>query len=165
MGVTYTESQITEMMAESKPLANDWKIRLAATTKSGHDERQMEIVGAKGNGYVIIIRKSLANPLDFSIILGVRIRSSNRVFRLRRYNGRSHEHTNRIEGNTFYDFHIHIATERYQELGHREPREDGYAIVTNRYNDATTALECLIADANFEVESGQGALFMAGPEV
>jgi hypothetical protein len=43
---------------------------------------------------------------------------------LRRHNGKSHEHTNQIEAGAFYDFHIHRATERYQELG---MREDAYA--------------------------------------
>jgi hypothetical protein len=53
---------------------------------------------------------------------------------LRRHNGRSHEHTNQIEASTFYDFHIHMATERYQELG---MREDAYAEATDRFGDMT----------------------------
>ncbi|MDE3258831.1 MAG: hypothetical protein OYM47_13425 [Gemmatimonadota bacterium] len=48
----------------------------------------------------------------------------------------------------FYDFHIHVATERYQELG---TREDAYADPTDRYGDYQGALRCLIADANLEV--------------
>jgi len=56
--------------------------------------------------------------LDFSIILAYCPEASNQLFRLRRYNGKSHEHTNTIEADKFYNYHIHTATERYQELGH-----------------------------------------------
>lgn len=86
----------------------------------------------------------------FSIILAIAVPRSNQLFRLRRYNGKSHEHTNHIEGDTFYDFHIHKATERYQEIG---TREDAYAEPTGRYGDFHGALRCLIRDANFDVPS------------
>lgn len=85
--------------------------------------------------------------MDFSVIVAVRVPQSNRLFRLRRYNGKSHEHTNHIEGLTFYDFHIHFATERYQEIG---AREDTFAEPTDRYSDINGALACLMADANVE---------------
>ena len=95
--------------------------------------------------------------LDFSVILAVRVPGSSQLFRLRRYNGKSQEHSNRIEGVEFYDFHIHVATERYQEFG---TREDAYAEPTDRYGDYSGALQCLIADANFEVPpKRQGDLF------
>ena len=48
----------------------------------------------------------------------------------------------------FYDFHIHVATERYQEFG---TREDAYGEPTDRYGDFHGAVRCLIADANFDV--------------
>ena len=75
------------------------------------------------------------------------------------------EHTNRIERQTFYDFHIHMATERYQQLGNRDPREDAYAEVTDRYGDATGALDCLLADAAFVTDGPQGNMFLLAPEV
>ena len=96
----------------------------------------------------MIVRQSSNNPLDFSVILAVRVEQSNRLFRLRRYNGKSHEHRNLIENEVFYDFHIHTATARYQGLG---TREDAYAEPTNRYGDYNEALLCLIADASFIV--------------
>lgn len=70
---------------------------------------------------------------------------SNLLFRIRRYNGKSHEHTNRIEGNSFYDYHIHIATERYQQLGFDE---DGYAEISKAYTDIHSAMECFKNDCN-----------------
>ena len=73
------------------------------------------------------------------------------MFRLRRYNGKSHEHTNHIENVTFHDFHIHFATERYQELG---TREDAYADPTDRYDDFDGAFLCLRDDTNLAVPHG-----------
>jgi len=81
--------------------------------------------------------------------LAVRIPESNQLFRLRRYNGNSHQHTNHIERQGFRDFHIHFATERYQEeCGWNE---DGYAESTDRYDDFSGAWGCLISDANLVV--------------
>jgi hypothetical protein len=67
---------------------------------------------------------------------------------LRRYNGKSHEHTNPIEEDTFYDFHIHKATERYQMIG---AREDTFAEPTEKFSDFHEAISCMIKDCNFEV--------------
>jgi hypothetical protein len=79
------------------------------------------------------------------------------VFRLRRYNGRSHEHTNAIERATFYAFHIHTATERYQDLG---MREDSFAEPTDRFSNFEEAVDCLFDDANLKAPEGQqGKLF------
>lgn len=78
----------------------------------------------------------------------MRVPKSNALFRLRRYNGKSHEHTNHIEGETFYDYHIHLATERYQVIG---TREDAFAQPTDRYGDFQSALRCLIQDVNLDV--------------
>ena len=85
----------------------------------------------------LMFRQSTFNPLDFSVILGYIIPNTNQVFRLRRYNGKSHEHTNWLEQEKFYDFHIHTATERYQIAGWNE---DGYATPTDRYSDHHGAL-------------------------
>ena len=72
--------------------------------------------------------------MDFSLILGFFPKNSLQVFRLRRFNGKSHEHTNKLEKETFYDFHIHMASERYQSSG---LREDAFALATDRYADFT----------------------------
>ena len=77
-------------------------------------------------------------------------------------NGKSHEHTNHIEDETFYDFHIHFATERYQRLG---TREDAYANPTDRYGDYRGALRCLIDDAHLTVATDpQGEFFFGSRE-
>ena len=100
-----------------------------------------------GNEFRLILRHNSINPLDFSVILAVRVPRTNRLFRLRRYNGKSHEHKNSVEKEIFYDFHIHTATQRYQVLENK--KEDKYAEVTDRYGDFNGALECLLEDAGF----------------
>ena len=99
--------------------------------KRGHRENHLDLYWRQRNQFRLILRQSIANPLDFSVILAVRVPQSSRLFRLRRNNGRSHEHTNSVEGDTFYDYHIHTATERYQEVG----SQDAYAEATDRYSD------------------------------
>ena len=157
MAKTYSDNEIALLMQERKPLPEDWDSRLQLLSKRGHSERDLELRGDNGNEFRLILRQNRINHLDFSIILVVCVPGSNRLFRLRRYNGKSHEHTNHIEGQTFYDFHIHMATERYQELG---TRQDAYAERTDRFGDFHGALRCLIEDANLVVPpEAQGRLF------
>lgn len=157
MAGTYSDAQIAALVQERKPLPPDWRNRIQLHAKRGHSERELDLRGVSGTEFRLILRQNKINPLDFSIILAVNVQGSNQVFRLRRYNGKSHEHTNHIEGNTFYAFHIHLATERYQELG---TREDAYAEPTDRFGDFHAALRCLFVDAAFDVPpEAQGQLF------
>ena len=99
-----SDSEIAALLREQKVLPADYAKKMAAKPKRGHSESELDLRGEDSSEFRI-------NPLDFSVILAYRIPESNQVFRLRRYNGRSHEHTNPLEGETFYDFHIHMATE------------------------------------------------------
>lgn len=74
--------------------------------------------------------------------------STNKAFILKRYNGKSHQHTNKIEQNTFYDYHIHTATIRYQELG---GNIEGYAEVTTAYSTLEGAWKRMETECNFVV--------------
>lgn len=148
MAVTFSDREIALLVGERKPLPQDWRARLRLRPKRGHEERELACTGDSGDEFRLILRQNTLNALDFSAILAVHIPQSNRLFRLRRYNGKSHEHTNSIEGDTFYDWHIHMATERYQGIG---AREDAYAEVTDRYNNLDEALSCLFDDAGFDV--------------
>ena len=157
MAVSYTDDEIDELVGERKALPSDWRVRARMKAKRGHEEQHLDITGETETRFRVILRQGRINRLDFSIILAVLVPQSTRVFRLRRYNGRSDEHTNQIERETFYDFHIHFATERYQELG---AREDAYARPTERYGTFRGALDCLFADANVGVPAKpQGELF------
>ena len=147
MAVTYTDGEIAALIGERKPLPADWRGLMRLRPKRGHSGADLRVVGDAGSEFRLFTRQSAHDALDFSVILGVRAPRSGVIFRLLRYNGRSHPHTNAIEGNRFYDFHIHRATERYQERG---PKEESYAETTERYVDLGGALNCMIADAGFD---------------
>jgi len=157
MGAILSDDDIAHLLAEKKPLPDDYRSKTQVRPKRGHKERELDVKGVNGSDFRLILRQSLINPLDFSIILVYRPPKSNQLFRLRRYNGKSHEHTNFIEGGTFYDFHIHEATERYQEIG---AREDTYAQPTTRFSDFHQAVSCMFKDCAFETPfDPQGKLF------
>jgi hypothetical protein len=141
-----TDAEINSLIAEPKPLPDNFQERLRLRHKRGHKEADLDLIGTNESRFRLILRQSIANHLDFSIILAYQPPQSNVFFRLRRYNGKSHEHTNHLEKETFYDFHIHYATQRYQEAG---ADEEVYATPTDRYSDIVTALDCLLTDCAF----------------
>lgn len=148
MPVQLTDDEIQNLMAEPKPLPENYRERIQLKPKRGHKQAELEFEGSQGSTFRLIFRQSNFSQFDFSIILAYIIPQTNIIFRLRRYNGKSHEHTNKLEGNRFYDFHIHHATQRYQESG---LREDAYARPTDRYADFHGAWQCLLADGGFEL--------------
>ena len=151
MTILLTDNEIESMVNEQKSAPPDLRNISQLKPKRGHKEWLINVLGDSRNEFRIILRQNKFNHLDFSIILAVRLPRSNKIFRLRRYNGKSHEHTNHIENETFFDYHIHFATERYQNAG---AREDAYAEPTDRYNDFYEAYDCLITDAHLVIPSG-----------
>ncbi len=157
MSIRYTDAEINEMLEERKHLPLEYKTKMKLRIKRGHKERELDVKGELGNSYRIILRQLNSNPLAFSVILAFSPEDTTALFRLRRYNGRNHDHTNQIENNTFTGFHIHTATERYQEL---RMREDTYAELTDRYSELNSALKCLFEDCGFIVpDEKQNLLF------
>ena len=119
MTVTYTDEQIAILIEERKSLPKTWRMPVNFLDKRGHKTRDFNISGESENEFHLILRHNSINLLDFSVILAVQVPRTNR---LRRYNGKSHEHKNSIEKEIFYDFHIHTATERYQVLENKKRR-------------------------------------------
>lgn len=157
MAAKFSDQEINVLLKERKPLPPDCQKRMQLRNKRGHKERDLDIEGANGNQFRIILRQSDFNPFDFSIILAVCPRGTNQPFRLRRYNGRSHEHKNQIEGDMFYDFHVHTATERYQDLG---MKEDSYAKASDQFSDFDSALHNMIEECGVDVPTdGHPRLF------
>ncbi len=148
MAVSLTDAEITALIAEAKPLPDDYRQRVQTRPKRGHRGRELDLIGADGSKFCLILRQSSFNPLDFSVISAWLPPQSTTLFRLRRYNGKSHEHTNTLESQRFYEFHVHQATERYQQSG---LREDSFAEPTTRYQDFAGALSCLIQDCGFQM--------------
>jgi hypothetical protein len=144
--IDLTDEQIKYLVSEPKPLPSGYRERiLTLRPRNAHQSGQLTVIAESGNSYELIARQG-QNPLDFSLIVAYNLPSAGRLFRLRRYNGKSHMHGNRIEGDSFYDFHIHVATMRYQARG---GKEDSYAEVTDRYTNLAVALECAVQDCGF----------------
>jgi len=148
MVTNLTDAEIATLIAEAKPLPDDYRSRVQTRPKRGHRERELDIDGANGSKFRLILRQSSFNPLDFSVILAWVPPQSSTHFRLCRYNGKSHEHSNTLDSGRFYDFHMHRATERYQQSG---LREDSFAEPCTRYQDFAGALRCLIQDCGFQM--------------
>jgi len=150
MAIILSDKEINDLVQEKKPLPEDYRAKIQMRAKTGHKERELDVKGEGENEFRLILRQSVINPLDFSIILAYRPPKSNQLFRLRRYNGKSHEHSNIIEGEKFYNFHIHQATTRYQEIG---SNEDSYAEPTDRFSDLNQALSCMLKECGFQIPS------------
>jgi hypothetical protein len=149
MAIILSDKEIADLVQEKKPLPEDYRAKIQMRAKTGHKERELDVKGEDGNEFRLILRQGTINPLDFSIILAYRPPKSNQLFRLRRYNGK-HCHTNLIEERTFFDFHIHQATTRYQEIG---SSEDSYAEPTDRFSDFNQALSCMLKECGFQIPS------------
>jgi len=152
MSIVFSDQQIDEFVREPKPLPKDYRNTLVLRSKRGHREAELTVQGAQGHDFRIILRQSTHNPLNFSVILAVEVAGTNRVFRLRRYNSRTHPHTNRLEQETIvYRPHIHRATARYQELG---VDEEEFAEPTDRFSTLDEALDCMFQDCGFILPEG-----------
>lgn len=159
MAVQLTDTEIGDLIHEAKILPEDFRVRIKPRTKRGHKEFEYEVDGQDGHAFLLKFRQNEMNTLDFSVILLYVPKGSNQLFRLRRYNGKSHEHTNKIEGDTFFGFHIHTATERYQQQG---LDEDAYAERTDRYADFPSATDCMLKDCGFAISNKNKSLAFWG---
>jgi len=143
-----SDKDIDTLVTIQKHLPVDYRSRLRTRSRSysdKHEEGQLEIQVQDTGTFRVIIRKNRINPLDFSAILGYIPPERLKLFHLRRYNG-VHKHTNKIERNSFRTFHIHYATQRYQEAGWDI---DAYAEINDKYTTVDGALELLLDDCNF----------------
>lgn len=165
-----TDEEIADLITEPKIVPTNWVLRLEPKDKTHyqHKEKEVEVEGSEGNLFRIILRQNKLNILDFSIILTVKEKDSTMEYILLRYNGKHpSQHTNRWEkeqglsAHTFEpSFHIHRATQRYQESGYKI---DGYAEVTTKYSDFHAALEQFLLECNVKREDDkQTSLFEGG---
>lgn len=159
MALILTDEEIQSLISEKKEISRDFFSSIKLTAKSNHKAGKKEVKGESGSIFLIFIRQSILNVLDFSVGLTYKAPNTNKIFILKRYNGKSHQHTNKIEQKTFYDFHIHIATSRYQESG---GDEDGYAEVTSAYSDLNGAMRCMERECGFVVPRVDASLEQYG---
>jgi len=150
-----TDNEIENLFAEVKILPKDYPKKLKTKVKSGqqHEEQELTIQGKEGHTFAIVLRKNKIDFLDFSIILRYQDYRTGIWYNLARYNGK-HFHTNTLEKNSFYDFHIHMATQKYQEAG---LRIEAYAKVTKTYKSFNEAVDVFLKDFNFQIELPESA--------
>lgn len=144
------DEKIQELLQERKMFHIGWRKNFTIGDKPNDNQHTLVVMGDAEHEFRITVRINKISPLkNFSVVLGIYYPESDRVFHLRRYNGNSHQHTNSIPRGQkgFIGFHIHYATEEYQIAGEDE---DAYAKRTDRYQDVSGALECLMEDANFQ---------------
>ncbi len=157
MVILLADPEIDALIHEPKNTPSNLFPLTKLIERDKHRRKDYGVTSPSGNEFVIAVRQSTLDMLNFSAILGYKMPGYNTVFRLRRYNGR-HEHTNVIERTKLDDFHVHTATERYQKRG---LREDFFAEVTSRHWNLDSALRCLLEDCGFNPPppSAQPSLF------
>ena len=149
-----TDADISSLLARHKMLPREWRKRLHARSKptDGHIRNELTIEENKEK-LSIKCRQNSNNPLVFSIVLMFTNENNHRYIILRCNGIHPSEHTNRWEklkrlpNHTFTPcFHIHKATQRYQE---EDLRIDGYAEPTESYSDFHTALDHFVEISGF----------------
>jgi len=148
--VILTGTAINRLLEEPKPAVQVAALVPPTREKRGHRENQVQVTGTQGSNFRLVVRELVRDPLDFSVTLAYEIPGSTRIFRLRRHNGASHSHTNKLEGTRLTGFHVHMATERYQTAGFKE---EAYAESTDAYESLSGAIEHMLEAAGFEAQS------------
>lgn len=116
--------------------------------RQSHSFKKWEHEFHTGNNNVfrIVINRNKRYESNFSVILQY-VDRNKKIYNLRRYNGVHGCHKNIIEKNKVVGFHIHIATERYQQ---KNLQLEGYAEATDRYTDWKGAFKQMLLDCNFK---------------
>ena len=157
MSYYFTDQEINSLISEEKIFPGTIEEIMNFKESDGHKRASIELPRADGSRFIIKLRQNQNDINDFSAIFAFQEKNINKDFKLRRYNGKSHEHSNKLEDNKHYAFHIHIATQRYQDIGRKE---ESYAEETNRYSNITGALKCLLQDCNVKIKlNPQTSLF------
>lgn len=146
------DSEIQSLIDDVKPITSNAvkMIKPVPLNNRRHMGHEHEVLSRSGKKYSIYVRLNSINVHDFSIILKYYEASSKSWYVLRRYNGSSHRHTNIIERTKIIRaFHIHKATERYQNMG---LNIDGYAESTEAYSNWRDALSLMLKECNFRME-------------
>jgi hypothetical protein len=153
VSLVLTDPQIAAFLADPKGLVDPGEVLRAlqrAAPENSSRQYRRDVAGKSGASYRLILRQSVLDSSNFSVILGV-VESGGRVTNLRRHNGTSHSHYNPIEDTEFANVcHVHIATERYQDRG---ARPEHFAEVSEEFHDLATALAFMLKETNFEQPS------------
>lgn len=140
-----TDEKIAALLDLPKRLTG-WD-RKAPKQKAGHAEQQASVQGEDGSSFFVFIRRNVLLSDDFSCGLVWRAPGGSPVT-LARFNGSSHSHLNKLEGNRIARrCHIHMITRRYIDAG-LDP--DGFAVETDAYTGLRGALRALAERCKIE---------------
>ena len=95
-----SETRIAAMIAEPKALPENWREELAnLKNRVGRHESEVVLAGEDGTPFRIIVSLRHSSPENFTVILMLNS-PTHPNFPLLRYDGSSHDHKNRLEGNS-----------------------------------------------------------------
>lgn len=138
-----TDEKIDLLLKMTKRVTNP---KAREVSDANHLKRDYTVESEDGaENFVLFLRQNKTVQEDFSC--GLRwIAPGSEGLILVRYNGPSHLHPNRLEGNMLeFVPHIHRVTERYVQ-GNLKP--EGFAEPTSKYTTMSGALHELVNDLN-----------------
>ncbi|WHZ28147.1 MAG: hypothetical protein OJF51_002945 [Nitrospira sp.] len=59
MAIRLNDAEISRLLAERKPLPPDYRERIQTKPKRGHKERELDVKGADGSEFRLILRQRL----------------------------------------------------------------------------------------------------------
>jgi len=141
---TMTDDRILDLVNVPKRVTNPQARR---RIENGYARQNFTVQSEDGtlSTFEIYLRQNQRPEMQDNFSCGLRwIAPNGESLTLRRYNGPSHRHGNRLENATLdFKCHIHFASEKYIQSG---LKAEGFAEETNRYRTLEGALHCLVTD-------------------
>ncbi len=139
-----TDDKISDLINCPKKLTNP---QAKPKEKEGHQQVNFRVVALDktDHEFEVYKRQNLREGMEDDFSCGISwVAPNGETLTLKRYNGSSHNHSNRLEKVELgYNCHIHIATEKYIKAN---KKAEGFAEITDRYNSLDGALHCLAED-------------------
>ncbi|MCU4589088.1 hypothetical protein KTJ20_10030 [Acinetobacter ursingii] len=151
---------LAELKSIHKELARPFKQKWTSERKFRQLTIELASIDQRFN-FNFYIRQNELHENDFSCGISL-IRQGENPLTLARYNGSSHVHVNKLDGQRF-EFQCHIHEANSQCLKVAKKIED-HAHATDRYNNLAGAIQCIfedyhIIDLNLGQLIKQGGLF------
>ena len=159
MGLEVITDELIEKLLTVKKTVDNPRARIK--NEDGNERVNFNLSDDEGNKFVLYQRQNTILGMDDDFSCGLSwVMPSGENFTLVRYNGPSHNHPNKIEGNKVgLVTHIHKSSKRYlEETG----KADGYAEATTKYKTLEGAVASLTADCNIhglKIKFDQNELF------
>lgn len=137
----------------TKPLKQKWIV------ERKFRQLNVELIGIDGvDSFSLYMRQNELHENDFSCGISL-IKQGENNLTLARYNGSSHIHVNKLDGQRFeFECHIHEANPACLKLA---KKIEDYAIATQRYTNLAGAIKCLLSDYNI-IDINLGQLIQQG---